>query len=686
MTAAIYSLSAVLVAALATRAWLLDRDDRARQAVLGVGWSMAIAYMALALSFLPNLDGLHGVWTVASTLVPAFLWRAVDQLFPGRTPQAWGRRLLPAAWVTGLGAALAHALFWGPIQHTSPPEAVAGAFAFAALGASLVRLRHARFAAASGVIRTRVDLAFGITSVAILLAFAEWVVRTTQPWIDTSQLTLSERGLALHGALPPVSALFATAVVYVLYHSLQAHRLVALQEMVARVATTLLPAVALVFAFALTGTWVSLTRFPLHSSFLLLLLSAVTLSLYDAARPKLLRRANQLVNRARQDLDDALDALHHQLVHLTDGEAVAHALASHLHDSGRFDAVGVWLLSPTLGAFRRVAGHSEHAPLQLVAGDPLVARFDADVPWIDATDLPPDHNAGPLGDLLEALDAEVVVPLRAPEGLVGWIALRARDAYGGLSPEERDRIATVALDAGLVLGNIESFRRMAEARRLASIGAMAAGLAHEIRNPLAGVKGAAQVLQHDILEGQSAEMLAIILHETERLDRVVHDFLAFARPLSLEPAITDVGEVVARAVAVVAAEPRAQRVKLDLAPPAGPLPCRADAHRLAQVMHNLLRNALDAVDEGGHVQVWAQATPEGGAEIGVRDDGPGIAAEARAQLFTPFFTTKHDGTGLGLPISHRIVTAHGGTLTVDSTPGEGATFVVRLPPAATGST
>ncbi|MCA9494091.1 MAG: histidine kinase, partial [Myxococcales bacterium] len=207
---------------------------------------------------------------------------------------------------------------------------------------------------------------------------------------------------------------------------------------------------------------------------------------------------------------------------------------------------------------------------------------------------------------------------------------------------------------------------------------------HEIRNPLAGVKGAAQFLQHDPgLGDESKEMLQIIVDETDRLNEVVSNFLDYARPFELRLAPDPLNDLVERTSALVHAQglPDGVDATLDLAEglPIVPL----DAARMSQVMLNLVRNAIQAMPSGGalglRTRVGRDRTGRRGIEVLVSDTGAGIEPDVLGRLFVPFFTTKSDGTGLGLAICQRIVQAHGGSIDVTSSPGRGTTFLVFLP-------
>ena len=216
---------------------------------------------------------------------------------------------------------------------------------------------------------------------------------------------------------------------------------------------------------------------------------------------------------------------------------------------------------------------------------------------------------------------------------------------------------------------------------LAALGEMSAGLAHEIRNPLGIISSSAQLLGNRNGRGAAADadLIGIIIEETRRLNRLVSDFLTFGRPPAPVLARLDLGDEVVRAVEHVqgVAQQRGLKVRSEL--PTGEVCVNADAAMLQQVLPNLLLNALDASRPGGSVTVRLSAAAAGGAEIAVIDQGCGIPAEQLNKVFAPFFTTKEQGTGLGLANAARLVESFGGQLHLRSALGQGSTFTVVIP-------
>jgi len=225
-------------------------------------------------------------------------------------------------------------------------------------------------------------------------------------------------------------------------------------------------------------------------------------------------------------------------------------------------------------------------------------------------------------------------------------------------------------------------RRTLLAERLAAVGTLAAGLAHEVRNPLNSATLQLQVLRRRLERGQSQPdallpVVEIVHDEIRRLDRLVADFLAFARPHPLDLKPTVIHELVASVAEQLRPEADNAGITLEVAvdPSTGTL--EADEARFRQVLLNLMRNALEALSGSGTLSVRTRpADPEGFVAIQIEDTGPGIPEDA--PIFDAFYTTKGSGTGLGLAIVHRIVQEHGGTIQFDSRPGQ-TCFTVRLP-------
>jgi signal transduction histidine kinase len=289
------------------------------------------------------------------------------------------------------------------------------------------------------------------------------------------------------------------------------------------------------------------------------------------------------------------------------------------------------------------------------------------------------------GDLLGANLHRTLNILMFPViGVVtGYLAekqLAATAGYRKLAAELEQSYAELRMKTRALFENEEHLQR---ANRLSALGELTAGLAHEIGNPLGGIKGAAEILADGLPPGHPKERFArLLLKEVTRLDAVVSRFLASARPREETDGTADVGETFREVASLCDQALKQGRLSLlvevgDRLPPVA-----ANPHQIQQVFLNLLLNAIQATPPGGRIRLRALER-DGEVECLVQDDGRGIPPEDLPRLFDPFFTTKPDGTGLGLAITRRILETCRGQVSVESRPGQGAAFTVTLPTRTT---
>lgn len=229
----------------------------------------------------------------------------------------------------------------------------------------------------------------------------------------------------------------------------------------------------------------------------------------------------------------------------------------------------------------------------------------------------------------------------------------------------------------------EMERRARRNETLAEVGALSAAIAHELRNGLNPISGSAECLQRELkLEGENAVLMSLIITECSRLNRFVTDLLGYSRERDLAVETIDLDDHLAELCEIVARDPRCRvgvTVRYERGDGAGAL--QADREQIRQVWLNLAANALEAMPKGGELKVRWRAVDTNQVIVEFADDGPGIAAEDLRRIGEPFFTTKENGTGLGVAIAQRVVERHGGTLSFDSAPGRGTTVRVTLPAA-----
>ena len=241
--------------------------------------------------------------------------------------------------------------------------------------------------------------------------------------------------------------------------------------------------------------------------------------------------------------------------------------------------------------------------------------------------------------------------------------------------------------AVVVLRDLREIKLLQEkvkrSEKLAAIGELAAGVAHEIRNPLSSIRGFAQFLRHSLKDKpQEKEYAETMVTEVDRINRVVTDLLTFARPMTVEISPTDITELIEHSVRLVEADALSRDVNIQMnISDLTKLPL--DANQITQALLNLLLNALQTLPPKGNIEIGAELdASDSRLHLWVKDDGPGIPGTQIEKIFEPFYTTREKGTGLGLSIVHKIVENHNGELRVDSPPKgmpRGCCFSIILP-------
>jgi len=412
---------------------------------------------------------------------------------------------------------------------------------------------------------------------------------------------------------------------------------------------------------------------------------------------------SQVFFHERFELERTVLALRRSLAHIIEIDELAELLIDGLDKSPRFTQGGLYLLGPDARVFilKNHFGPKPAERVEMAPARPLIDRLsrtgaavleNAERELEERRLLGDDREAETAHDIavtMRALQSSLCLGLRGESGhLYGFLCVRDDRLRDAFSREEVQLLVGLATQVAVTVENSQLYQQMKEKDRLAALGEMAAGLAHEIRNPLGSIKASAQYLSEtsDQPEGRG-EFLDIIVDEVDRLNRVVSSFLDYARPAHTDPEAIDVNATVQLTLQFL--RPECDSADVDLHVTMDPeLPkVRIDIEHLRQVLINLVQNAMQAMTSGGDIYVETRIQDRfrigGGAHpwvhLSVRDTGPGIAPGLLANLFVPFVTTKQQGTGLGLAISQRIVSETGGRIDVRSRQGVGTTFVVLLP-------
>ena len=499
--------------------------------------------------------------------------------------------------------------------------------------------------------------------------------------------------LAIVGEAPPLQG-SATAVghlsvmlyIFFLSQVILRERLLDLNEFLGRM--LILAILAVLFA-AISALLISLGNTTSTRLFGALVGVIILLTLYEPLKVRLESRAMELFFRERHRFMQNLDDLRRRMQHgVLDPDTMSRIVADALYDSRRCTHVAVYLLEPHGNGFEL---HAFRGP----EPEPRVNATEKPALWqainqnrapVLAEQIAREEDAlaeGPKKDLLEALravSADVLLPFVSGETVLGFVAVRDDRSAESVSTSELAGLMMIAETAATVIWNSRLAERLRERERLAAIGAMAAGLAHEIRNPLGAIKGAAEYLDPAALhDADESEFLQVIVEETDRLNSVVSQFLDYARPFRANLQPTDINLVVQKTARLVEAHRGGAPVSLDLQD--GIPTIQADGEQLRQVILNLVLNGLEASrDRPNPVHIQTRHLLDRGmVEMRVVDRGCGIPSEDLDRVFIPFFTTKQQGTGLGLAVCQRIIHNHGGLIYPESEVGEGTAFVVQIP-------
>lgn len=671
---------AVLSLTIALSVLLRSRKERLQNLFVVFGVSLAAFY--LSTFFQRWLGGVF--WARAALVTAVLLPQGSIRFFREFLgPEARPLRLYRVGIVLGV---VALGLTLSPLYRHPVVETLVGAYVFGLLGASLVLLQIRARSVESRADRARVlSLVIG-GAVALTFSALDYLP-------------------ALGVAMPPFGNVLTLIFLYFLSQTLLRRRLLDLFELIGRLAVLTAMSVTLALIFFLLVEWIGGSApFFLNA----IIASLVILILFDPLRAKVEAQIADLFFRERYELERHVAATRARLAHVLEVDEVGRVLLSGIEASRRATHAAIYLLDPQRRGYD-LLGHLGPVPperLESASVRPLIDRLrrepavlleDLEAALADARGQKSERTVGTLQEVvrtMESVPASLCLAVRAEAGFLGLVTLRderLRDAY---TAEDVELLKGLASQVAVAVQNSKLYETMKERDRLAALGEMAAGLAHEIRNPLGAIKAAAQYLEAPAAESDPPkEFLGIIVEETNRLNRVVSSFLDYARPYKGNPLPTDVRAVTKRTLEV-------------MQPSLGPgveivtdfqegLPLvRIDPEQLRQVIMNLVQNAMQAMESGGRLTVSTglRATPirsdpgepASFVELRITDTGPGIAQKAMGKLFIPFFTTKDRGTGLGLAICQRIVQTAGGAIEVRTLGGEGTTFTVLLPAVDVG--
>ena len=699
MTALIYLAAAVLCAAMGLRAWLEDRLDPVRRAFFQVAVLATLGFVGFLVYLFDGADPASPgkmIHVLSGMILPFALLGFLERVFQASGPS---RLLVPASGILSVALLAVDVVVWGDVPRASPAEVAASVWSLVGFALCIRLLVGARNATDDPVARSRLLYPLVLLGLTTASVTAEQLARAFDFIGEPDAGGAMRMANEIQGPVPPFGAVLAVATTYLLLQVVRLSRLLDLHEILARAVTVALAALTLVLMQGALVIWTeSLPSYRIHGTFQIFLLAIVFLTVYDPVRARVEVWITAKLNDPGARLERTLRQVEQGLATVITLDGLDRELLVRLHASGRAPLVSLYLWDPESSAYQltRQRGEADTPLLRAIPSGPFSEGLGDTGATVRADLIRTFRRAREDKETLqhrlrtlEAMDADLTLPLRAGELVLGWVNLKAEPGTDGFSSEEVRRLGSTVDRVCILIQNIRSFEQLEEQGRLAALGEMAAGMAHEIRNPLASIKGAAQYLEAVAGDGNGEEndFLEIIVDEVDRLDVVVTQFLDYSRTIRLHPEPTDLQRLVQRALDQVRVGALPAGVELTLEIP-DPLPLvPIDGDRMHQVLLNLLRNAVQAVGEQGCIRVRVLRSRLSGpgrqgdkaVDLVFEDDGPGIPREQVDKLFIPFFTTRRDGTGLGLPISRRLVEAHGGEIFVRSTQGRGSTFTVRLP-------
>jgi signal transduction histidine kinase len=367
-------------------------------------------------------------------------------------------------------------------------------------------------------------------------------------------------------------------------------------------------------------------------------------------------------------------------------EEVAKTTVHFITQTLHVDRVVFFFLKNEMSEYSPIFGIPIYDEMKYSTHHPLVKRVESNGRAVDLEHLrESEGEVEEIDDLIER-GWVVVVPIFLRERLMGFILLGKKRSEKDYTVEELEILEAFSNQTALAISRALIYRDMSlkdkqimQAEKMAAIGELAAGIAHEIRNPLGIITGAAETIRRHRDQRIREEMTNYILEESQRINGLIGTFLDFARPK--EPNLTncDLREVLEKTLLLLSPQAKTLGIEIEKEIPHKLLQVSADPDQMRQAFTNLGVNALEAMPEGGTLKIRVFRNARDKVWVQFSDTGKGIPKEVAAKVFDPFFTTKEGGTGLGLSIAHRIITQHRGEIHVEGGEGKGSTFTIILP-------
>jgi two-component system, NtrC family, sensor kinase len=420
--------------------------------------------------------------------------------------------------------------------------------------------------------------------------------------------------------------------------------------------------------------------------------------------PKVRFKTEDALERAlfkkRTDYRETLLRSSREMVSVMDLKALSESLVDTIGRAFGIEKVSLFLLNDAKGTYNSVAWRGTDESSKVT----LMTKQDPVVEWLSEHPEPTvreelqmardgaakERAAARMGQL----DAEISLPIVSKDKVIGILHLGHKEGKEIYSSEDLELLSTLANQAAIAIENARLYENLKQSQdtlrradRLSSLGLLTAGLAHEIRNPLVAIRTFTQLLPERYNDAEFREgFQGLALKEVDRICGLINDLLSFARPSRPNVAEENMNDVVDGIARILETEAKEKGVEITRDFGLNLPKVWIDREQMKQVFMNLILNAIQAMREGGSIFISTRliSRDEAGhsgqfVQVEVRDTGMGIPAENLDHIFDPFFTSKDEGSGLGLSISHQIVQEHGGYVTVESKVGVGTTFFINLP-------
>ncbi|PIV19696.1 MAG: hypothetical protein COS40_16365 [Deltaproteobacteria bacterium CG03_land_8_20_14_0_80_45_14] len=374
------------------------------------------------------------------------------------------------------------------------------------------------------------------------------------------------------------------------------------------------------------------------------------------------------------------------LTELVDLDEVAGTTVHFITQTLHVDSVAFFFQKNEVNEYHSIFGTLLNDEMKYSSQHPFVKRIGSNGRAVDLEHLREiEGEVEEIDDLIEK-GWVVVAPIFLKERLLGFILLGKKRSEKDYTVEELELLEAFSNQTTLAISRALIYRDMSlkdkqimQAEKMAAIGELAAGIAHEIRNPLGIITGSAETVRKHKDQKIREEMTNYILEESQRINGLISTFLDFGRPKEPKLVSCDLREVLEKTLLLLSPQAKTLGVEIKREIPQKLLQVSIDPDQMRQAFTNLGVNALEAMPHGGVLKVMVLENARGRVVVRFSDSGKGIPKEVQPKVFEPFFTTKEGGTGLGLSIAHRIITQHGGDISVEGEEEKGSNFTITLP-------